>query len=829
MASLLEKIHSPEDIKGFGGEELDALCEEMRRVIIETVSANGGHLASNLGVVELTVSLALAFSPPRDTIVWDVGHQSYPYKLLTGRYPQFSTIRLEGGLAGFPCREESEYDKFTSGHSSASISAALGVSEANFLQGKEGYVVAVIGDGALTGGLAYEGLNNAGRLHRNLIVILNDNTMSISKNVGSMARYLSYIRTKPGYIKTKNRLERTLRKIPGVGPAVASGLRSLKRSVKRIFYNSTIFEDMGFAYYGPFDGHNIKELAETLETAKLIHKPVLLHIRTYKGKGYQYAEQDPTIYHGLSGFDVTTGDTGAKSQSFSDEFGQALCSLARENPKLCAITAAMQNGTGLTAFREEFRSRFFDVGISEEHAVTFAGGLAAGGMLPVFAVYSTFLQRAYDELIHDVSMQNTKVILAIDRAGVVGEDGKTHQGVFDAAYLQTIPNVTVYSPAYFKELRLQLAYLVEQGNGLCAIRYPRGRELYKPAYFKSTTAPYSVYGSEDAAVCLVTYGRVFSFAAECKEHLEQEGLPVKLLKLNRIIPLDGQAVQEAFSCREVFFLEEGVQRGGIGNISLICWSSAAFPAVFTFGPFKTLHQARAHVPLVGNAGPERPGDRAVCPGNLGPRERRCYRMKKRLDILVTERGLAESREKAKTLIMAGQVYVDGQKADKPGDTFSEDAAVEVRGKGLPYVSRGGLKLEKAMREFGLQLQGCTCMDIGASTGGFTDCMLQNGAQRVYSVDVGYGQLAWSLRTDPRVVNLERTNARYLTREQVPEEIGFFSVDVSFISLTLILPAVRPLLAEHGQAVCLIAACSLRQEGKGRERAWSGIRPSTKRS
>ena len=565
MASLLEKIHSPEDIKGFGGEELDALCEEMRRVIIETVSANGGHLASNLGVVELTVALALAFSPPRDTIVWDVGHQSYPYKLLTGRYPQFSTIRLEGGLAGFPCREESEYDKFTSGHSSASISAALGVSEANFLQGKEGYVVAVIGDGALTGGLAYEGLNNAGRLHRNLIVILNDNTMSISKNVGSMARYLSYIRTKPGYIKTKNRLERTLRKIPGVGPAVASGLRSLKRGVKRIFYNSTIFEDMGFAYYGPFDGHNIKELAETLETAKLIHKPVLLHIRTYKGKGYQYAEQDPTIYHGLSGFDVTTGDTGAKSQSFSDEFGQALCSLARENPKLCAITAAMQNGTGLTAFREEFRSRFFDVGISEEHAVTFAGGLAAGGMLPVFAVYSTFLQRAYDELIHDVSMQNTKVILAIDRAGVVGEDGKTHQGVFDAAYLQTIPNVTVYSPAYFKELRLQLAYLVEQGRGLCAIRYPRGRELYKPAYFKSTTAPYSVYGSEDAAVCLVTYGRVFSFAAECKEHLEQEGLPVKLLKLNRIIPLDGQAVQEAFSCRDVFFLEEGVQRGGIGE------------------------------------------------------------------------------------------------------------------------------------------------------------------------------------------------------------------------------------------------------------------------
>lgn len=565
MASLLEKIHSPEDIKGFDAEELTALCEEMRHVIIDTVSSNGGHLASNLGVVELTVALGLAFSPPRDTIVWDVGHQSYPYKLLTGRYPEFSTIRKEGGLAGFPCREESPYDMFTCGHSSTSISSALGVSEANYLQGKEGYVVAVIGDGALTGGLAYEGLNNAGRLHRNLIVILNDNTMSISKNVGSIARYLSHIRTKPGYIKTKNRLERSLQKVPFVGAAVAGGLRRLKRGIKRVFYNSTIFEDFGFAYYGPFDGHNIKELAETLETAKLIHKPVLIHVRTYKGKGYQYAEQDPTIYHGLSGFDVTTGDTGEKSQSFSDEFGKTLCALARENEKLCAITAAMQSGTGLSGFREEFRNRFFDVGISEEHAVTFAGGLAAGGMLPVFAVYSTFLQRGYDELIHDISMQNTKVVLAIDRAGVVGEDGKTHQGVFDTAYLQTIPNITVYSPSYFRELRLQLTYLVEKGQGLCAIRYPRGKELYKPAYFQSTTDPVSVYGEESAPVCIVTFGRVFSFAAECKERLEKDRIPVKLVKLNRIIPLDPQAVKETLMCQHVFFLEEGVKRGGIGE------------------------------------------------------------------------------------------------------------------------------------------------------------------------------------------------------------------------------------------------------------------------
>lgn len=449
MGKLLEGIRSPRDIKSLDREQLSALCEEMREVIIETVSHNGGHLASNLGVVELTVALCLAFDPPKDSIVWDVGHQSYAYKLLTGRYPQFSTIRREGGLAGYPCREESEFDTFSSGHSSTSISAALGISEANAVQGKDGYVAAVIGDGALTGGLAYEGLNNAGRLHRNFIVILNDNTMSISKNVGSIARYLTYIRTKPGYIKIKRNLEISFQRLPLLGKPLAALLRHMKARIKKFFYNPTIFDDLGFAYYGPFDGHNIKELTETLESAKLLHKPVLLHVRTYKGKGYQYAEQDPGMYHGLSGFDVDTGDTGAKSQSFSDAFGEALCQLAEEKPSICAITAAMQSGTGLSGFRERFKNRFYDVGISEGHAATFAGGLAAGGMLPVFAVYSSFLQRAYDQLIHDVSLQGAKVLLAIDRAGIVGEDGKTHQGVFDAAFLQTIPHVTLYSPAFF--------------------------------------------------------------------------------------------------------------------------------------------------------------------------------------------------------------------------------------------------------------------------------------------------------------------------------------------------------------------------------------------
>lgn len=563
MGNLLEGIRSPRDIKGLDREQLGALCEEMRALIIETVSHNGGHLASNLGVVELTVALGLAFDPPRDTIVWDVGHQSYPYKLLTGRFDQFPTIRQEGGLAGYPCREESAFDTFSSGHSSTSISAALGVSEANAMQGKEGYVVAVIGDGALTGGLAYEGLNNAGRLHRNFIVILNDNTMSISKNVGSIARYLTYMRTKPGYIKIKHNLESSFQRLPLLGKPLASLLRHMKSRIKKFLYNPTIFDDLGFAYYGPFDGHNIKELTETFESAKLLHKPVLLHVRTYKGKGYQYAEQDPGMYHGLSGFDVDTGSTGDKSQSFSGAFGEALCRLAEQNPSICAITAAMQSGTGLTAFKERFKGRFYDVGISEGHAVTFAGGLAAGGILPVFAVYSSFLQRAYDQLIHDVSLQGVKILLAIDRAGVVGEDGKTHQGVFDAAYLQTIPNVTLYSPAYFTEMQAQFSFLAESGQGLCAIRYPRGRELYRPAFFEDTTAPFTLYGEGEA--CIVTYGRLFSFAAECLGPLEEAGIKVRLLKLNRIIPIDPQAVAAAASCRSVFFFEEGVRRGGIGE------------------------------------------------------------------------------------------------------------------------------------------------------------------------------------------------------------------------------------------------------------------------
>ncbi|ANU55745.1 1-deoxy-D-xylulose-5-phosphate synthase [Acutalibacter muris] len=565
MGKILEKIRSPQDLRQLSRQELETLCEEMREVIIRTVSDNGGHLASNLGVVELTVALCLTFSPPKDSIVWDVGHQSYPYKLLTGRYSKFSTLRREGGLSGFPNREESPCDSFTSGHSSASISSALGLSEACRLQEDDSRVVAVIGDGALTGGLAFEGLNNAGQFRRNLIVILNDNTMSISKNVGSLARYLTYMRTKPGYIKAKSSVEDALGRVPLVGKPIARLMRRAKSNIKKLLYNSTIFSDLGFAYYGPFDGHNIKELSETLEAAKLLKKPVLIHVRTYKGKGYQYAEQSPTLYHGISGFNVDTGDPGEKAQTFSDVFGQTLCRLAEKDEKICAITAAMAEGTGLAGFRQQFKGRFYDVGIAEEHAVTFAGGLAAGGMLPVFAVYSTFLQRCYDQLIHDVALQKVKVLLAIDRAGIVGEDGMTHQGLFDVAFLRTVPGVTLYSPAYFGELREQTAYLAEKGRGLCAIRYPRGRELYKPVYFHSGTESYFVYGSHSAEICIVTYGRLFSFAAEAADKLGARGIDVKLLKLNRVIPIAADAVSEVLDCPQVFFFEEGIRQGGVGE------------------------------------------------------------------------------------------------------------------------------------------------------------------------------------------------------------------------------------------------------------------------
>lgn len=565
MDYLLNRINSPKDLKGFSMAELNALCAEIREKIIETVSANGGHLASNLGVVELTVALHYVFDLPQDEIVWDVGHQSYTHKILTGRRDQIHTIRTQNGLSGYPNPRESSYDPFLSGHSSTSISVALGLANAKKMRDDPGHVVAVIGDGALTGGLAYEGLNNAGRFHKNLIVVLNDNKMSISKNVGSIARYLAHIRAKPGYLKMKGRIEGTLDRIPVVGPPVKHTLIKSKSILKQMLYNSNIFEDMGFAYYGPFDGHDLAKLTDVLENAKNINRPVLLHVITAKGKGYPFAEKNPGAFHGISSFDIKTGEAADSGKSFSKVFGQCICGMAQQDSRICAITAAMETGTCLTGFRKSFPDRFFDVGIAEEHAVTFSGGLAAGGMLPVFAVYSSFLQRGFDQVIHDAALQNLKVTLAVDRAGVVGEDGETHQGVFDVAFLNIIPNVTIFSPSYYEEIPAAFHAAIYECKGVAAVRYPRGGQFFRPADYRISREAFDLYGDASAETILVTYGRLFSFACLAQSMLKKDGISIKILKLNRIKPIGPEAVELCLDAKRVFFFEEGILQGGAGE------------------------------------------------------------------------------------------------------------------------------------------------------------------------------------------------------------------------------------------------------------------------
>ena len=581
MKDLINQIKSPEDLQSFSLEQLEMLCNEIRELIIKTVSNNGGHLASNLGVVELTVALHRVFHSPDDDIVWDVGHQSYTHKILTGRRDRLSTIRKQGGLSGYPNRSESDYDPFNTGHSSTSISAALGIAYAKLLTGQPGNVIAVIGDGALTGGLAYEGLNNAGHFPKNLIIILNDNKMSISRNVGSMARYLAHIRTKPGYFRVKGNVENVLDHVPLAGKPLHHFLSKAKGALKQAMYhNTTIFEDMGFYYYGPFDGHNLKKLISVLENVKNIDHPILLHVLTQKGKGYLFAEQNPGKFHGVSSFDIETGKSISTGENFSSVFGSHICTLASKDDKICAITAAMQLGTGLTEFAKQFPTRFFDIGIAEEHAVTFSGGLAAGGVLPIFAVYSSFLQRGYDQIIHDVAIQRVKAVFAIDRAGIVGEDGETHQGIFDVAFLNSIPGITVYSPSYYDELYYAFDQALYHCEGAAAVRYPRGKQMFRPYDFKSSCNAFDLYGDEKSAYILVTYGRLFSFACKAISLLKEKGISVRVLKLNRIKPIDSQVVQSLLGAKKVFFFEEAIAQGGIGEHLHHLLSTAGFNGKF---------------------------------------------------------------------------------------------------------------------------------------------------------------------------------------------------------------------------------------------------------
>ncbi len=563
----LENITSPADVKKLDKSDLPLLARECRDVLVDTVSKNGGHLASNLGVVELTIALHRVFNSPKDKIIWDVGHQCYTHKLLTGRYPEFSTLRTEDGLSGFSNPDESEHDIFFSGHSSVSISQALGVATANSINNDKHSTIAVIGDGALTGGLAYEALNNAGRNGKNLIVILNDNEMSISKNVGSVARYLAVIRSTPRYYKLKAHTETAINKIPLIGKKLSAKIYALKTRIKNYIYKSTFFEDFGFRYMGPIDGHNIDQLCEALETAKMVKdKPVLLHICTTKGKGYDFAEENPSEFHGISKFNINTGEPIYSGKNFSSEFGELMCALAAKDKRICTVTAAMSLGTGLENFKNEYPERFFDVGIAEEHAVTFCAGLAKGGMVPVFAVYSSFLQRCFDQLVHDGTMQNLHMIIAVDRAGFVGEDGISHQGILDASLLNTIPNITVFSPSNYDELKNCFINAVYHTEGVVAIRYPRGQEkVINPDNYTFVGKDYSIYSSEKAENCIVTYGRISAHACSACDRLNEQGKDFFVIKLNRIKPVDEEAVKAALGCEKVFFFEEGIKNGGIAE------------------------------------------------------------------------------------------------------------------------------------------------------------------------------------------------------------------------------------------------------------------------
>ncbi len=561
---MLASVKGPEDVKRIREEQLDGFCKEIRDTLIATVSKTGGHLSSNLGVVELTVALLRAFDLEQDDIVWDVGHQCYVYKMLTGRLDRMNTIRKSGGVSGFPNPKESKYDAFVVGHSSTSVSAANGIAKAKKLTDTDGYTVAVIGDGALSGGLAYEGLSNAGRSNDKLIVVLNDNQMSISPNVGFSARHLGRLRTRVGYMKFKNTIASVFKRIPFIGEPFYKLLLSGKNSMKRaILKDVSYFEDMGFYYIGPVNGHDITQLTRAFETARTLARPVVVHVETVKGKGYPFAEKDPGTYHGVGRFDPAEKMVVSTVPSFSTVFGEWLDTLAQEDARIVGITAAMKHGTCMLQFADRVPSRCFDTGIAESHAVTFASGMAVGGLIPIFAVYSTFLQRAYDQLLNDTAIMNNHIVLAIDRAGIVPDEGETHQGIFDVAFLTTVPNTVIYAPATFEELKLHLKKAIYEEDGIAAVRYPRGGEPASlKAYVPENTA-YTLEEADAAHTLVITYGREYAEVLFAASMMAQKGQPVSVLKLNRIFPVEQAVVDIAMRYDRVVFVEEGAKRGGL--------------------------------------------------------------------------------------------------------------------------------------------------------------------------------------------------------------------------------------------------------------------------
>lgn len=564
---MLERIQKANDIKNLKKEELPQLAQEIREFLVDKVSRTGGHLASNLGVVELTMAMHLVFDLPDDKIIWDVGHQSYTHKILTGRKEGFETLRQYGGMSGFPKRKESDCDAFDTGHSSTSISAGVGLVKARDLRGESHSVISVIGDGSLTGGMAYEALNNASQLDTNFIIVLNDNYMSISENVGGMSKYLDKIRTADFYTGLKKGVTRTLEQIPVVGDSLIEQIRKTKSSIKQLVVPGMFFEDMGITYLGPVPGHDVSMLCRAFKEAKKIEGSVLIHVLTTKGKGYEPAENEPSKFHGISPFQIETGEVKAKSSkdSYTDIFGKVMCDEAMKRKDIVAITAAMKDGTGLSRFQRMFPERFFDVGIAEEHAVTFAAGLAAGGIKPVFAVYSSFLQRGYDQLIHDVGLQNLPVVFAVDRAGLVGSDGETHQGIFDLSYLSSIPNMTVLSPKHKWELADMLRFAI-QHEGPIAIRYPRGAAYDQYEEFRSPV----VYGKsemiyEEKDIAVISMGHMFSEAVKVRESLKREGYSCTLVNGRFVKPLDGECITKlAENHKLIAVMEENVLTGGYG-------------------------------------------------------------------------------------------------------------------------------------------------------------------------------------------------------------------------------------------------------------------------
>lgn len=565
---LLEKIQKENDIKQLKPEELEKLAEEIRQFLVEKISVTGGHLASNLGVVEPTMALHLAFELPQDKMIWDVGHQSYTHKILTGRRAGFDDLRKYGGMSGFPKRKESECDAFDTGHSSTSISAGLGYVAARDIKGEEHSVISIIGDGAMTGGMAYEALNNASRLKSNFIIVLNDNNMSISENVGGMSRYLNGLRTAEAYTGLKKGVEDTLMKIPVQGEKILYQMKKTKSGLKQLFVPGMFFEDMGITYLGPVDGHDIRKLYKTFQEAKRVDHAVLVHVLTKKGKGYVPAEENPSRFHGIVPFDIETGEAKEKSSkdSYTDIFSKVFCDIAKQNDAVVGITAAMADGTGLARFARMFPDRFFDVGIAEEHALTFAAGLAAGGLKPVVAVYSSFLQRAFDQTIHDVCLQNLPVMIAVDRAGLVGSDGETHQGLFDLSFLNMIPNMTILSPKNRWEMADMVRFCADFQYPV-ALRYPRGAAYEGLSAFR-TPIVYGkseiLYEEEDIAVIFV--GHMAELAVQVRDRLKEIGYHCSLINARFVKPLDTEMLEALTKDHRLFVtIEENVLSGGFGE------------------------------------------------------------------------------------------------------------------------------------------------------------------------------------------------------------------------------------------------------------------------